>query len=1055
MKKLRKLTKAFVIHAMIFSLLQTTFVFSAYAQSVTGKDILGIAQVALGTYNQFLGQKQNSVMQQIQAQKNSQLMQSLSPSCRKADGTSCYTAAGKFFPECPLPATISAMPQNVCSETVPNPSQSASQISSMITYESIAKGWMNYYDQMKNPASNATSPIGLKCLSDKSKALDSQLTEMINNLTRLQDQLNKDKEIFKANNKKILEELSQTNDELFGAGQKNNLKLKTQDFSKYFSASCQTIIGPDMLKEGNSLGLSNVLLNLSPINKKAADYNSNRTAVEAEVRTDIEKIQQAIKNGGLQDYFNNKITETSKFQSLVVAAQKQSAEFKIAQDRIAKELAKLNYTIPAMDKNFEVDFTEFISVSQNYFKKQYINDCVTGADKSGIAISTTDILNSLQQKSTKNTGTARDKYRAALETILKSDDFIDEKLSKMKELEGVYKDISVTYMNSSSQKVTESPYDLYMKTLDKCEQRYTQDDQATSTGSNGVSQKKKVERGQALLRELKDLHDNYSSNLGSRVLEQVLSCNGETKKSGSSCGSDKSFDYTDASFCMAHANQCANEVNGCYAEANKQVETRKAKMTALAKSFNANAEAVVLRSNQLYTAQKNAVMEMVKIVQARFPGTNFLIPENMFITMPELKKDSFGVDLANDGNLAFLDELPKKIDSLKKIFKDQQTVVDNEIKDYIAKQEEAMNIQQGRWKELASECKNMIASVTKDLQKFNSDGMKAQAAQDQKVGAFCRKYGEMKENPLGACDSVEKLTADIDQVQARISNEALKVTGKFRNICNMYNNETEDSVAADCLNIIDDSDVKDKSKKTFCKNLLLKINKKAAETGAVKVSRLKLSSFCKDSTTDKEFIASVAKQLSTKDQDTLKNVEELADIEKKSDNLDDTSFNFFEGIMELRSDSTKPICAQLKAIDSSESSSEKAKKKLDDANEELKKEKETLKTLTADAKKPDATAQEAKVKDAEEKVKASNLVLEKEKLLSSKQDKNKENLKAVIAGLNPVLPTMKEKKAEELNRLGQQDSQSCDAQAANTNQGKNLGSSLLDNFDKAILGTSK
>jgi hypothetical protein len=1061
MRRLKHLIKVFAVHTLILSLVQTSFIFSAQAADVTGKDILSVANIALGTYGAFLGQKQQMIQQQIMAQKNAALMQKLSPSCKNADGTYCYQAAGKYFPECPLPATMATMPQNVCSETIPDPAQSAMQISSMITYESIAKGWVNYYDQMSNEATNATYPSGLKCLTDKTKKIDSEIIEMINNLTRLQDQLNKDKETFKANNKKLLEQLSQTNDELMGAS-KNNLDIKTNAFAKYFSSSCQSVIGEEGLAKGSQIGLLAIQQSIAPANKRAADYNQNRTAIEAEVRADVTRIQNSIASTGLQDYFDGKNTESSKFQSLGVAAKKQAQEFQLAKDRIAKELSKIGYDLPTMDKNFSVDFGEFLSESKNFFKKTYINNCVTGADKSGIAISTDQILNNLQQRSTGSSGTARDKYRAALQNILNSDAFIEDKLTQIRALEETYKDISITYQSSNGQKVTETPYDLYVKTLEKCEQRYTQDDSNTAHGSNGVSQQKKVERGQALLRELKGLHDNYASNLGTKVLEQVLSCNGETKKSGATCGTAESFDHTGASFCMNHASQCANEVNGCYAEATNQVETRKAKMNALAKTFNANAETMVNRSNQLYNAQKANVMEMVKLIQGRFPGTNFTIPENMFISMPELKKDTYGVDLAADGSMAFMDDLPKKIDSLKKIFKDQQAKVDAEIDDYIGKQKAAMSSQKERWGQLASECKSQISSVTKDLAKYNSEGQKKQAEQDAKTGMFCKKYADMAENPLGACNGADKLAEEADQISARLTNDALKYTGKFRNVCNMYNNDSKDAIPDYCL----DEEAYSKlsiQKKNLCKAQeaaeAKRINASlGTDTKKSRRSKISFDSLCKGQSglkSDKDFIAAAAEKMSAEDKELLKDAKSLKDVMAKIDNLDDSTADFFDGIASYKTDKddNKSVCSQMESIakfDMGDYPTETSKLK-DYGNENKKKYEDEIAAKVAEKDKLAAGADTTAITKQIEELKGKK----DDNYANTEKARKKIELNNVFASLTPPTPTKEEAKVTELSRLGQQVDGTCDAQASNTNTGKNFGASLLQSFDAAILGTAK
>ncbi len=80
-------------------------------------------------------------------------MSQMSPTCRKPDGSACFATPAKMFPECTLPASMSNMPTNVCPK---NPTMNPMQISNLLTYESIAQGWVNYYDQMKNKASNAT-----------------------------------------------------------------------------------------------------------------------------------------------------------------------------------------------------------------------------------------------------------------------------------------------------------------------------------------------------------------------------------------------------------------------------------------------------------------------------------------------------------------------------------------------------------------------------------------------------------------------------------------------------------------------------------------------------------------------------------------------------------------------------------------------------------------------------------------------------------------------------------------------------------------------------------
>lgn len=1046
MKKLMKFFRGLLIHSMIFSLMQTTFIFSAYAQdNSTAKNILDVANAALGTFAQVSNMQIQSKMMMAQQQKNAQLMQSLSPNCRKADGTSCHTIKGKFFPECPLPSTIAAMPHNVCSETSPDINQSAAQVTTMQTYEQISHTWVDYYTQMENTASNAAVPFGLKCLEDKKKALDSQLIEMQNNLTRLQTQLETEIKAAKAGNQTLLNEMTTTNDELLGSGGsgKNNLKLKTQDFSKLFSPSCLSVIGEDNLANAPSMGLLGIRVMLTPANKRAADYNSNRVSIEAEVRNDIQKIQNSIKDGGLQNYFDGKIAESSKYQSLVAATQKQAAEFKIARERIQTDLKKLNYEIPTMDKNFEVDFNTFISVAKTHFKQEFVKDCVTGADKTGVAIPLEKILASITQRGTKgSSATAADKYRASLANIMGEDTELSAKLEKIKALESTYKDITITRQSSDGQRVTETPYDFYMQTLAKCESSFSQNSQSNAAGSNGISYKKRVERGEALLRELQSLHANYSSNLGQKVLDQVLTCNGESKKAGASCGDAESFNHTSASFCMSHANQCANEVNGCFAEADKHVEVRKAKLQAIAKTFNSNAAKVVARSNELYKAQTNAVMELIKIVQARFPGTNFPIPANMAITMPEMKKDAFGIELANDGNMNFMDELPKKLELLKTMFKDQQAKVDDEIGDYIGKQSQAMSTQKERWAALGEECKSMANSIKKDIAKYNAEGMKKQAEQDAKVGSFCNKYSAMKENPLGACDDAKSLAESADAISARLTNESLKYTQRFRNVCNQFNNNATD-IPSYCDEEEGSKGWKELSneKKRICKGKWKELAN-LADAGDVKSKKkTKFSNLCPDGakTSDEKFIESVASRLSEKDQGKLKEIKTLSELKEKSENLEGS--DFFDDILALNGTEKADICKKLAAINSSSDTTETA----DEIAKAKLKVKEESKTKQAEKAKEKNDANSKTIAEAIKELQDK----ETKDLADLDKSAEKVKLNSAMAQLNPVSPTLAQAKESALRRIGEQAADTpCDTQASNVNLGKNLGSPFLDSINK-------
>ncbi len=1044
MKKICGLVRALIVHLMIFSLVQTSMPHQVQAQ--TTSPVLDIAKSAMNMYGQMLGQKQQVVMQQIAMQKNQQMMQQLSPSCRKPDGTSCFTVQGKFFPECPLPASMSNMPQNVCSAATPDPMA----ISSMITYESIAKSWTNYYDQMSNEASNSTVPFGLKCLQDKQKAVESQITEMINNLTRLQDRLNQDKQIFRDNNKKLLDDLAVANDELMGGATKKDVNLKTMDFSKYFSQSCQSAIGKETMAEASTIGFNGLLKTMSIKNKSASDFNQNKNVIENDIRRDVERMQANINNAGIADWITNVKGpiggDVSNLNTVKQAAGKHLAEFETSHARIQAELKKqFDYDVPRLDKNFSSDFDEFLGSSKDFFKKQYINGCVTGADK-GIAIPVDEILKGMTTRLQGSVGQAYlENYRNDYKSIMESSSSVDEKQAKLEQLNKSKPNIAFTYRNGQGQ-VTESPYNTFMKTVAKCEEQFVS---APASGSSATSQQKKIERGQSLLRELKGLHENFTSNLGQAVLDKVMNCNGEEKKAGAACNED-TLSHKSDNFCLAQASLCANEIQGCYAEADKQVVARKTKMETLAKTYNANVAIMVARSNQLFEQQKNAVNELTKVIQARFPGTNFDIPADMFISMPEMKKDAFGVDLVNDGNLNFMEELPKKMGLLKKVFEEQREKTNGVIGEYISKQKEAMDREKGRWDKLASECKGNIDRSSSELAKMNNENLKKQEEMDAKVGNWCRKYSDLKDHPNGACDKAKKLSDDSEKISAFITSKARGVTNEFNSVCNQYNNNKDEDKVDTCFQLVEgDKDDQKKARDLGCKAILAKAN--ASGENGTKREVLKLSKICSNKdTSDSDAFKELAKlSKNEKDKEEVAKLSSVSDLKGAIDKLDNSSF--YEGLVDITKG--KEICPTLSAInedeydkDDSELLIKKARNDEKDAVDEVNRIKNVANVTPA---------QTTAANEALKAAKAETLKVETAENTKKKASGKKKELKELFATFYPAPPTSKEIEMKKLSDIGERVDESCNAQASNNMMPKGFGQFNVNDYDKAKLGIAK
>jgi len=1063
MIKLKELTKSIIVHLMIFSLVQTSFPVSiVYAADVTKNPVFQAAQMGMGMVQQAYQMKWANDAQIRQNMIDAQLYQSLMP----------QPTVSKFFPQCKLPPTMVNIPKNACpANVIPDVASGAASaaVQKMMTYTKAAESSVNFYDQMLNEATNSPITAGMRCLKDNQKAVDSQITEMINNLTRLQDRLNQDKQVFRDNNKKLLDDLAVTNSELFGTDKKD-INLKTMDPSKYFSKSCQSAIGKDALtKSGNGngfVGFNGILEIMSSKNKSASDFNQNKSIIENDLRRDIEKMQAGIKNSGLADWVKNvsapgSAGDISGMPTVLKAANKSLTEFNTSYERISNELKKdYNYEAPKLDKNFTTDFADFVSSSKDYFKKKYVNECVTGADK-GIAIPYDQLVSSMTTTLKGSIGNNYlESYRQAYKAIMSSDDSVEDKDQQLKALAVKFPNIHLRYTDSNASIVIETPYQTFMKTAQKCADNYN-DNQET-----------KVNRGQVLLRELQSLHDNFSSNLGQSVMEKVMNCNGEAKKAGATCSED-TLNHKSDNFCLQQASECANEIQGCYAEAEKQVETRKNKMATIAKTYNANVQAMVTRANQLLTQQKAAVTEMTKLIQAKFPGSNFPIPNDLFVAMPEMKKEAFGIELANDGNLSFLDDLSKKVGLLKDMFEKQQQAADKQIEDYINDQKMAMEKEKGRLERVASECRGSADKIASAANEYNKQGMEAQQKRDAAANGWCAKYSDLKSHPNGACEKAKSLTKDMDKVVGMITYQARSVALEMEDVCNQYNNEKDDDALAICQDLqsrMDSSDEDDDSegaKKEFrnkrCKATIARANLNNKEQSSNK--KLKLTTLCQNAeTSDSEFFKKVAEEgykNNEKERSIIAKISNVKDLESQLENL--SNEDFFKSVLNLAGEGD--ICKNLHALNKPDSKIDQEIKQHKSIAETYSK--QTDEDLTKIAKAEVEGRSDVKpedvprlIKESVERSKAAvKTAIEESQAkvneLSEKKGKSSE-LNELLSSFYPPAETKDDTKRRKIGELGEQVEESCLAQASNNNMPKMFNSSdMLMKFDQSILGKSK
>ncbi len=793
MGKFKKFTHAFVVHCLVLSLTIWSLPPRVHAQEIDENSVGG---AIIGATKMIGGQMMNMKMQNAALMQQAAVMQQMQPKLVPA----------RFFPQCQVPQAFNAPPEGVCEQV-----QSPMHLGAIQGYQQLAHKYDDLYTRMSSPAQNTPFPQGLQCIEESAKRADADMQDKLNALTAFQNKIRKQLQLFRDENKKILDDMDGINQELNG-GRGGSLDAKKSDLAASFSRDCQNIMGgPAAL---NQLAKGKGLLGLQSkmdqsVRGPANDFMANQAIYKKDIDQLVSKMVKKMNSDGIDNFdltakdirglngdMVKRVSET--FQGEV-------ASLKKYRDQIASDIQKtgIDFDMPRFDKNFKVDFEEFRAGAKNFYQKKYVHNCVTGADSTSLGLSAEAILGGLQQRGIRGSGAgnAVSKYREALQNILNQDNMIEDKLAQIKALDSQYSgrgEITITYQDGMAKTKTSTPYELYMETVKNCQEQFSQDN-TFSTSSQGVSMKKKVERVQKYLDSLKKKHDAFVADAASSISDSLINCNGAKLQSGPGQCSGDMMSPKSNKFCMAHAQQCAGQVNKCYNDLQAKVEQKTRVLESKAKQFNANVGTLVAQQEAILKEVQGQVMATAEGIKRFFPGANYTFPKDLFVQMPPMmgKNDpgnKFGVDLIAGGDLSKnLEHLPEKIELLKGQLAEQKGKIQGVIKDYADKQKAAIGQNQSKWKAFAAKCKATEKAFRQQVAAADAQKQKDAAQAKQDVKNFCDKYKRLKNlSPAAGCGKVEDLYEESNKIAAHINGDVKGSLDAYTNVCEGRKTEEAD-----------------------------------------------------------------------------------------------------------------------------------------------------------------------------------------------------------------------------------------------------------------------
>ncbi|MBG07777.1 MAG: hypothetical protein CME68_03405 [Halobacteriovoraceae bacterium] len=669
--------------------------------------------------------------------------------------------------------------------------------------------------------SEENEQTGLGCLKKSRETQKSFIKDKLNELTNYEDEMNQIVKAFKQKMDLSKRRMDSLNDILRGGNSAQDVEAENRDLRNMIP-SCDGLIA-DKSMIGTSAGLLNVKQAMDSQSQKSgkslvrssADYLKNKRKYESDIDKLKARVFSEINSNGIDDWIGSfNMQDLSKggltlFRPATDAIFSRIRNMKVKRARIEKELKKpdllgKDFSSPPFDKDFNSEIGKKINDTIIFERKKFIQDCVfDDPSKGGKGIGLSSIMNGIKQTNIEGGGTTVSQYKTALNRILTSDAFIQDKLERVKALEKTFGTvIQVIFKDAQGRRTSDSPYNLFKKSVENCNTFFKSDQSLSTQNKRMNSRKYRLEKAERYLNELKDLESNFITDISKEINDRVIECSG-IDLDQSQCG-EKMYPGG-ASFCLKHATSCALKTQTCYLETKNMITNTNKSLVNEADAYNNEIETATKQQqsflNKINLFLKNSIAIPLKTF---FPTTDFSLPEGLSLTMPELEASNYNVLLRGGGKLDFLEkDLPRKLTLLKLAIIKQAKQADKIAENYIKKFQENLIKAQESWDDVKNQCMEAISAFQKNQSEIKSKLSEKEAEKEKelreesnKVERVCRKFDKLRINPLGGCDgdfSAASLYKEATEISFFINDDVkiLKDISGFENLCHLNQNESE------------------------------------------------------------------------------------------------------------------------------------------------------------------------------------------------------------------------------------------------------------------------
>lgn len=687
----------------------------------------------------------------------------------------------------------------------------------------------NNHSQLENfliHGHERTTTQGVGCYEKALKQFTAALDSRVEMLNKLEDDIAKQIQAFKTQNKELVESIQMKSAAIDGTPADLAKNINFQD--QFLGTECASFIDSEEFKStgqqqgGGYRGIEKLLAG------RVSDTKSGFTPKQiksktAQMKADIRKVAKQIASqasrdksfdgdSGLKGIRTTTLSAANPALTAIVGEIRANAQNEM--DDLEKQLKKTTGDMDEVIAGIKSDSVDIDEWAYDY-ERNLKNTCLNGYLTSNFSGPQGLVERLYDPNISKKANQQSDSsYKNAIVSILNDSEYtIEQKIEKIREEENKssnsrYAMTTGKSLNIKGKEVGASTRikasDMVSIFTDNCSEQFE-----SKRGPQGKSPRQIVSALKSFKQQREKAHTQYVAQVQQDIISKMENCPSDTSTGTGSLSCDGALSQNSPSFCIRTANLCANNMLACHDTAKNIFEQQKVERQELATTYKTKMDALKSQVATLFVGANTMMEASARQLDGMYAmGSIYNVPIKKGLVQETLLGDE-GIDaeLKMEDPEAYLKEVQARVAELRTSIEESNDEILNGPKSNtskagsaasyagvtgeIKKYEDNYKKELANWQTVKDNCAKLISGYNQRQQKAYAESSKAHNENEQKMGALCNKLMAFEQNPAGFCDEAQELGDEVFEIAAAAGDSIAAANIKaFGSTCSDYGSES-------------------------------------------------------------------------------------------------------------------------------------------------------------------------------------------------------------------------------------------------------------------------